>query len=79
MWPVIHYNDSFMSFTDHWSCTCWTTLIFQDPLNRTAAPPIIEKTKKQTKQQAPSTADLNKQVVSQVCHLFANVPKKKCF
>lgn len=33
-----------------------------DPLNRTAAPPIIEKTKKQTKQQAPSTADLNKQV-----------------
>ncbi|XP_073245237.1 eukaryotic translation initiation factor 4 gamma 2-like [Porites lutea] len=33
-----------------------------DPLNRTAAPPIIEKTKKQNKQQAPSTADLNKQV-----------------
>ena len=38
--------------------------MFQDPLNRTAAPPIIEKTKKQNKQQGPSTADLNKQVVS---------------
>ena len=56
--------------------TCETTLIFQDPLNRTAAPPIIEKTKKQNKQQAPSTADLNKQVVSQVCHFFARFQRK---
>ena len=40
------------------------TLLFQDPLNRTTAPPIIEKAKKQNKQQPPSTADLNKQVVS---------------
>lgn len=35
-----------------------------DPLNRTTAPPIIEKAKKQNKQQPPSTADLNKQVES---------------
>lgn len=33
-----------------------------DPLNRKAAPPIIEKTKKPMKQQAPSTADIAKQV-----------------
>lgn len=33
-----------------------------DPLNRTAAPPIIEKAKKQTKQQTPTTADIAKQV-----------------
>lgn len=38
--------------------------LFQDPLNRATAPPIIEKTKKQNKQQAPTTADLMKQVVS---------------
>ncbi|RMX59696.1 hypothetical protein pdam_00012050 [Pocillopora damicornis] len=33
-----------------------------DPLNRTTAPPIIEKAKKQNKPQAPSTADLHKQI-----------------
>lgn len=33
-----------------------------DPLNRTAAPPIIEKAKKQNKPQTPSTADLHKQI-----------------
>ena len=38
--------------------------LFQDPLNRAAAPPIMEKAKKPNKQQAASTADLNKQVVS---------------
>ena len=38
--------------------------MFQDPLNRAAAPPILEKAKKPNKQQAASTADLNKQVVS---------------
>lgn len=32
------------------------------PLNRTAAPPIIEKAKKQSKQQTPTTADIFKQV-----------------
>ena len=41
-----------------------TCHFFQDPLNRTAAPPIIEKAKKQNKQQTPSTANLFKQVVS---------------
>ena len=38
--------------------------LFQDPLNRAAAPPIMEKAKKPNKQQAASTADLYKQVVS---------------
>lgn len=42
----------------------WLAIFFQDPLSRTAAPPIIEKAKKQNKQQAPTTADLFKQVVS---------------
>ena len=37
---------------------------FQDPLNRAAAPPIMEKAKKPNKQQTASIADLNKQVVS---------------
>ena len=39
--------------------------LFQDPLNRTTAPPIIEKAKKQNKQQTLTTADLYKQVVSE--------------
>lgn len=45
---------------------------FQDPLNRTAAPPIIEKAKKQNKQQAPTTADLIKLVVSSFITMLWN-------
>ena len=51
-----------------------SVFIFQDPLNRKAAPPIIEKTKKPMKQQAPSTADIAKQVVS---NLWENSVKFK--
>lgn len=41
-----------------------------DPLNRAAAPPIMEKAKKPNKQQAASTADLNKQVENIVANFL---------